>query len=404
MPEEEEKKSKGGRGYRMRKFFASKAAGTSAGRKVILSFLGDEGEALLHALKHSAIRFDTKKKGKQLKKDIMKIVLKAKLASDEKRIETKDTKALQEPLNGLALKLLKALRDEPGEINTAPIVADMKVVSEGIVGLMTPHMKEKNVNKLKGIFEFYGNPDYLNAILNNPEYDGERSALKFNLGNIVHTHLHELSVQAMERRKCVIKACPLLCAVAKGDFLGSEYCGRHHVEHVQSDLKEPRLLNFTNPSTRQSTYLVGFLRTLDDAAEAESADEKAVNSDGHGKWVNLYHFHDVLVQYKRLRSNVRKSRAQVINRKFIRTRQIEMPDDMRATINADLSKGGQATLHHVFDALLAHVVQQLEGQFEPFLKSDQFQAYKASITIPQDLVDAADRRRSSLMQAPPSTD
>ncbi len=58
-------------------------AGTKAGRKVIVSAIGEEGEVIIDKIKAIAEKYDSHEVAKQMKQDLLKMALKVKLLFDE---------------------------------------------------------------------------------------------------------------------------------------------------------------------------------------------------------------------------------------------------------------------------------------------------------------------------------
>jgi len=428
----DEKKDEQSATYRAKKFWASKTVGTRAGRKVITSLLGEDGELLLKALKRATTKFADEAKSKEVKKDILKLAIKAKLCADEGRLTEKNTAHAAQPINSLSVQMLRHLQQAPGTVDVSSLAGNFSRIRDLIVDIMQPHLKPKNLEKLVSVFKFIGDPKFLNDILNNEKYAEERNAFKEHLGNVLTPLVQslELGKSMISGGACKVHNCKFPRAEAKGAFRGSEYCPRHHLVHLEAQLQKPVLEHFIDPADFSSSFFIQFLadfsrKTRDD----ESKGDPSID-------IPMYHFYDAVAKYKTVGRNLRKPRAELIFQKYLKDQRsrgsifvssskellpnlailgpnsssaspapkdltVKLDDVILKKIQDDLflSDAQSSSLATLFDEAQAVARTRLDQCFEGFLKSPYFKQYAASVSLPPELAAQARELAASVSSA-----
>jgi len=174
MAEENQQSPKTSLAFRAKKGFA----GNAASGKIAKSAMPKEARNLLKSLRKLTDKMGENKNGELVEKNMLKLVLKAKVLSDEKLISLKDFYAADEPLRIAFDKLyqlflyygdpqLNRMRSQFEEVASL-----LKTVEEQSVKILKPHLQPKTIQKLTFIFDFFGNADFLMKIYSHPNlYD-----------------------------------------------------------------------------------------------------------------------------------------------------------------------------------------------------------------------------------------
>lgn len=403
--------------YKAKKFLASATVGTSAGRKVIVGFLGDEGEILLKALKHAAAKYAGKEKATELKENILKLAVKAKLAADEQRLTEKTTSHAVLPINSLCLQTVNHLRQPPGNVETQQLSGNINRIRDIILDIMHPHVQPKNYEKLQNIFKFLGDAKFLDAILNDPSYIEERTAIKENLQTVLAPLLATVE-REQANAPCKVNNCKARRVEPAGNFKGSEYCARHHQAQYEKMLAKPVLEHFLDPADYPSSFFIQFL--ADPKRKDDNKADPAVD-------VAMYHFFDAVAKYKGIGRNLRKARAELIFSKYLKEQKgrrsvfvsssslnlaggatpvpssssvdllarngkdlmVRLDENIVRKIQDDLfyTDAQSANLGTVFDEAQAVARARLDQCFEEYLKSPFFTQYIEALALPAAVVE-----------------
>lgn len=399
MSDDENKQEDASTSLKMKKFFASKAMGTKAGRKVVVGFLGEEGDLVLTSLKKAAAKFSNKDTATTLKKDMLKLVLKAKLCFDEKLIAKETIKAAREPLTRfLDVAFVALSQPVDTQIDIQPLLQHINLSRDVLVDMMRPHIQQKNLEKLQNLFNFYSNADFVRALLMDPTYLDERNVIKENI-TAIHDEVQSRgdSSFANPLKNCAVNACPKMQLAAHGTFVGSQFCARHHLQYVQNDLEQPKFHQYLELSSRGSQSFVDYLKqlSLQETKEAQGGD------------FALYLFQDAVTQYRRVSRNLRKSRADVIYRKFIRngTKKTDHPVDLSEQVNHKIIEAVQnyeeARFLHALEEAQQEVVSRLQIVFQQFIASPIYQEYVVGNRLPDELLAEAQRNPRASITAMP---
>mmetsp|Transcript_12146 Transcript_12146/g.30752 ORF Transcript_12146/g.30752 Transcript_12146/m.30752 type:complete len:229 (-) Transcript_12146:119-805(-) len=168
--EEESKSSKGGLGQRFKKNVAGKVMTSALGKKIIPPQL----RGLLKGLNRIIARVHDKKKASEIERSMIKIIVKAKLAMDAKKVNEEEFMKADTPLRK-SFDMIVDLYDYYGDdVNDRMLkkmdvaVENMREVGNIIATLMKPHIQPKTQNRLKAVFDTLCKRDFLKAVWENP--------------------------------------------------------------------------------------------------------------------------------------------------------------------------------------------------------------------------------------------
>eukprot|EP01101_Sappina_pedata_P007047 TRINITY_DN3649_c0_g2_i1.p1 TRINITY_DN3649_c0_g2~~TRINITY_DN3649_c0_g2_i1.p1 ORF type:complete len:207 (+),score=98.98 TRINITY_DN3649_c0_g2_i1:42-623(+) len=164
-------KSKGGALLRAKKNVAGKMASSGLVKKAI----PNEANELLNCFTKLCEKLGQGKRGETVVNNILKLVIKAKVLSDEKLISTKDFLQADVPLRQ-AFEILERLYTLNGndvrinqnldKFNDAS--AQFRIVESMVSERFQPHVQPKTMNRIKQIFELLADTDFLvNAFKSN---------------------------------------------------------------------------------------------------------------------------------------------------------------------------------------------------------------------------------------------
>jgi len=162
---------KGGMGTRMKKNIAGKFMTSSLGQKIIPS----QARGLLKALRRILAKVYGEKKAKEVIRGIIKLIVKAKIIVDEKKVTEEDFLQADAPLRK-AFNVIVDLYDYYGD----PVNAKTKLAFEtaskhlqevgGILSnLMKPYLQPKNLQRLKDVFDVLSAVDFYVKAWENPD-------------------------------------------------------------------------------------------------------------------------------------------------------------------------------------------------------------------------------------------
>jgi len=364
--EEEDGKEKQSLGLRAKKFLASKTAETKMGRKVISTFLGDEGVKILHTIKQAATKDVGKDRAKQIKQIIIKFALKAKVLQDSGSIKKKDVWLMAEPINTMALHLYDGLKPRPGNagaVDIKPIVADIAHVRDLCVQLLKPHTKPSNIQKMVDTFNYLGGEKFLGLLLIDDKFEEEKHVCYQGIRKIVQPLLRARKYDDSMNQLCQFTRCNEYVVEARGEFRGSNNCLAHHQQNVEQFLAKPTLLHF----------LVGDGADYFPFQEAMKARcERYVRKF----WLTIN-------RYKRSKENIRVVFAEEIFKKYLKKgsdHRINLDEALITKIEAGI-KSKSATL---FDEAEQVTFERMTEFFEKDFKSTTtMQDYITSYRLPK---------------------
>jgi len=174
--------------FRAKKWAASKMSDTKAGRAAVIKYIGEEGEAVMDALESAVTKMESEKAAKEMKKDIIKLLLKASVSWQEKRINEAAAKAAILPMTKLGDLIVEYCKLPAGDVDCAALSTAVLAAHDVLLRLITPVMKEKNHARFSEIARFAASPSFLNPLLNDPKYSSEKKAVHDQMASIVEAH------------------------------------------------------------------------------------------------------------------------------------------------------------------------------------------------------------------------
>lgn len=173
------KKKKEGLMARSKKKLAGDIATSGLGKKVIKSILNEETSALLQAIKKIIAKLDSKKKSDEIEKNVIKIVVKAYLLTENKKLDSEAFLQADKPMRS-AFDLLGRVfnnrhRAKPEQIAEAlgKVESFFKKTEQVFIELLSPHLSPKNMIRLNSIFGYMANAEFLQRAFDDPSLDEE---------------------------------------------------------------------------------------------------------------------------------------------------------------------------------------------------------------------------------------
>jgi hypothetical protein len=252
---------KQGLGLTLKKFWASKTAQSRLGRAVIVTFLGEEGNSALNALRSAIEKHKNAASAKEYFTTIIKMAIKAKLLQDERLITRLQASSLSEPLQSLSLQLYALIKPKPvklqevvetGEIieakqrapDPAKFSAECSRFKELISNIVKLHMKQENLNKLRELFDYLGSSEFLSELCSNPRYEEEKHAIYIGLRKLIYPNLIAQKLEKEENHLCTVENCGEFNLQPSYSFRGSNKCLFHHDSAVTAFINKPTLQHF----------------------------------------------------------------------------------------------------------------------------------------------------------------
>mmetsp|Transcript_11453 Transcript_11453/g.42753 ORF Transcript_11453/g.42753 Transcript_11453/m.42753 type:complete len:349 (-) Transcript_11453:281-1327(-) len=188
-----------------KKFLASRATESAAGRKAIVKHIGEEGHEILHHLKAAAIKFSSVSTGKEMKLHIMKLIMKVAVLVDNGELRQDEATEATQPTLELARLIMDAMHTEDLEARTG-FAAGIKAKMEELHGMLLPvlqsKMKASNAGRFTTVVEFFGNEEFLRKLLSEDEYYDDREAIHRNLNLVLSaTQPNHTTSQLDEQRR-----------------------------------------------------------------------------------------------------------------------------------------------------------------------------------------------------------
>lgn len=286
---EKKEESAQSRLLKAKKCLASMGAKSTVGQKTISHFLGVPGTNLLQSLQGAAAKDVGEQRAKALIEDIYILACKGKVLYDAKIITPQNTKEFVAPVNQTCLAIfliLEEKRKNPSKnADCSGVALKFAQLESLVVNLLKPHIKDKNVEKTKEVFKYFGSKRFLDLFVNNPNYHEFKTTLhrsKPLASPLISSYLAPISFLLSHCLLCVVcyvsmcvcqnhlprnlkllivdrleEACllppPRLCKAPEcqvealdedGKFAGSNYCTVHHEKQYNALLKEPNVHHF----------------------------------------------------------------------------------------------------------------------------------------------------------------
>ncbi|CEO94967.1 unnamed protein product (mitochondrion) [Plasmodiophora brassicae] len=259
--------SKQGGFARAMKFVGSATAGTKLGRKAILGVLGDDGEAIFNAIKDSAKIVFGETQGKQLKQDMVKLVLKVGIMLNEKLLTPENTSEATEPLQALLVQAHRSLENPDLGADPQFLVAAMNRAFAVANPIVSRHMKPDNVKKLQNVTKQLSDQAFVDAVLNRVDLRPQRVALADTLQRIM-AHVEIAPAQAAvscRATPCVYYA---LSVAADDAFRPAGLCESHHADRYDAMIDRPDLQSFL-ADERAAAFLMDYLTEIGEAVHLQ---------------------------------------------------------------------------------------------------------------------------------------
>lgn len=164
-----------------KKCLASMGAKSTVGQKTISHFLGVPGTNLLVALQGAATKDVGEAKAKALIENIYILACKGKVLYDAKIITHQNTKEFVAPVNQTCIAiflLLEEKRKNPSkQADCTGLALKFAQLESLVINLLKPHIKEKNIEKTKEVFKYFGSKRFLDLFVNNPNFHEYKTTL-----------------------------------------------------------------------------------------------------------------------------------------------------------------------------------------------------------------------------------
>lgn len=167
--------------FKAKKFLASKFSETQAGRTMILKLFGHHGDHIMSAMKEIAETYADQATAKQLRLDIMKLLLKLVLLYREGIITEHQAEPAKQPLLLMMDLLIETLEMPPSKRDARALSMAMRATHDAVMPLIQPNIREHNWRRLTRVFEFYGDHNFLETFLTADEYALPRDSILVNL-------------------------------------------------------------------------------------------------------------------------------------------------------------------------------------------------------------------------------
>lgn len=230
-------------GQKLKKNLASKAATSSLGKKAIMHFLGTQGVNLIDALFVTTRMITDEKRAKQLQGRILRLALKTKLLVDEKRVTVHSVIHLIDPVQFFLIKLNSASQSKDVDEKTMDaLMGNFSRIGQHTEQLLQGKMKDKNLAKLKDVFQFYGSKEFLGPFLRDQKLYDEKIKFTQNLSQMLKPLLDQQ--EKGKRPTCTHPGCTEIAVKKFESFSGSSFCPIHHLEKYNSLIKNTPISHF----------------------------------------------------------------------------------------------------------------------------------------------------------------
>jgi hypothetical protein len=382
MSEEEGKDKKSSWALRMKKHLASKGASLDLGKKAVNQFLGEEGVLLLDSLKSAATKDVGEKKAQELYTDIFKMAFKMKFLFDEGLVQNKDVLHFSDPLNHLGVMLVEYLdysaedakeqKKQSGAHNPASrLCAAVSRMRDMTVDLVAEYMQDKNIEKLKGLFNYFGGEHFV-ALIRTDKLAEERQAMYRSLSIYLKPIVEAWRAsEAPPPRACQEPDCKeSRIRPAKG-FAGSKYCARHHEARFEAVYLDPKLdLFLTAPGSHHTGATLLFSQYI-------------LSQPEYAQMGSLWFAIEGIKDFEN--PKLRKKRARIIFDKYLNK---DFPEGMIPGLDQKIIDELERKIDmehppkNLFQTVQAQLMTQLKKLFRMFIASSFFYSYAESLITP----------------------
>lgn len=164
---------------RGKKAMAGSIAASGIGKKVLKSVLNEETASLLEAVKKIITKQYSKKKADEVERNIIKIVVKAYMLMNAKKVDgdefIKADKPLRHAFDNLPKIYNQRWRMKPEAIKAqlAKCESSFKDAEAIITALLGPHLSPKNMFRLASTFSFLGSASFLGKAFEDPAVEAD---------------------------------------------------------------------------------------------------------------------------------------------------------------------------------------------------------------------------------------
>lgn len=160
-------------------------------------------------------RFYGDAKARQLKIDVLKLILKIVLLYRQKIITSEEAAPARPKLLNMIDRIIDALEATSTQKHwknvahktISDLVAVVREAHDAVMPLLQPNVREHNWRRLTHVFQSYGSAEFLAEFLGNEAYRGERESILANFKALVRPYETEMTdlkrfavAQSMERR------------------------------------------------------------------------------------------------------------------------------------------------------------------------------------------------------------
>ncbi|GMI29762.1 hypothetical protein TrCOL_g8973 [Triparma columacea] len=182
-------KKTGSMSLRAKKFMASKAADSSAGRRTIVKFFGTEGEEIVKAFTTGLELTSGPSVAQSTMKDILKLAGKVGLLMADGTVGEENFKGAMPHVFEVAMGMIEGM-DTAGEAEgCVERVADNLIkAGDEVYEVVRTYMQGKNSMKLKAVAGVLADPDYLSALMSRRDLEGPRQILRDNIAGFMESN------------------------------------------------------------------------------------------------------------------------------------------------------------------------------------------------------------------------
>jgi len=333
---------------------------------VLLRLFGQNGDRIMQAMKDAAEKYDSTATAKQLKVDLLKLLLKVLLLYREKIITPEAIQPAKQPLLLMMDLLIETLEADRSKRNPAELARAMAESHDAAMPLLKPNVREHNWVRLTRVFDFYGNEEFLAAFLLDEAYTDMRNSILINFQILLKRY--ELEGQIAETK----------------NFLRGQALERR--AQLEGMVQNPTLREWLE-NEQTSTLFSDWLRV--------AMGPEALNLQKFVKQVSYY-------RSTNNRSLLPKRAEQVYETYLVDGAQyaIATSAEVRAAVDAKYGGGGKSAQRTDFDAAEAEAKASLNDMFlGSFIGSEQFQVIVDEITEIDRRMNRQDQLNAALQEA-----
>ncbi|GMI05403.1 hypothetical protein TrRE_jg3164 [Triparma retinervis] len=182
-------KKTGSMSLRAKKFMASKAVDSSAGRRTIVKFFGTEGEEIVKAFTTGLELTSGPAVAKSLMKDVLKLAGKVGLLMGDGTVGEEDFKGAMPHVFELAQGIIEGM-DTLGGAEGCVEAVGTHIIQAGdeVYRVVQPYMQDKNSGKIKGVAKVLAEPEYLRSLMARGDLSGPRQILRDNIQGFMESN------------------------------------------------------------------------------------------------------------------------------------------------------------------------------------------------------------------------